>query len=113
MEKETILYYPQAFLSELKRYIDDRTHGPIFITTTGNAVLRHWVYMSFAAAGVQSGIGKVTPHQLRASAITWLRGKGHAAEDIQRISGHSSVEMVLFYDKTPMENNLTKEVVLI
>lgn len=113
LEKTTVIHFPQAYLSELRKYLGKRKHGFIFITTTGKPILRHWVYMCFASAGIEAGIGKITPHQLRATGITWLRGNGFAAEDIQKVSGHSDIKTVTYYDKTEIENNPSKRVSLI
>jgi integrase len=112
-DKATVIHYPQSFLSELKRYLNGRTAGLIFITKNGKAVLRHQIWLSFAGAGIDAGIGKVSPHQLRASAITWLREKNFSAEEIQKVSGHESIEMVIYYDKSKAENNPTSKITLI
>jgi integrase/recombinase XerD len=113
LEKTTVIHFPQAYLSGLRKYLGKRKNGLIFITTTGRPILRHWVYMCFATAGIEAGIGKITPHQLRATGITWLRGKGFSAEDIQKVSGHSDIKTVTYYDKTALENNPSRQVSLI
>ncbi|MDP1614441.1 MAG: hypothetical protein Q8L68_01450 [Methylococcales bacterium] len=55
----------------------------------------------------------VHPHVLRASTITYLSSQGYSAEQIMKISGHAGIELVKYYDKTPIENNLSQEVNLI
>jgi integrase len=108
-DKETIIYYPQDWMSQLKDYLQGRTKGAIFITRTGKRLTRIQIYLSFANAGVSCGIGKVHPHMLRTSAITRFKEKGCSAEDIQKVSGHATVQQVIYYNKTKAEDNISKE----
>jgi integrase/recombinase XerD len=56
---------------------------------------------------------KVTPHVLRATAITYLKQQGFADSDIMKVTGHVSAEMVHAYDKSSRADNATKRVSLI
>lgn len=51
---------------------------------------------------------QVTPHVLRASVVTYLKGQGYGD-----ITGHSSAEMVVAYEKTAQEDSLSQNVNMI
>lgn len=114
LEKQTIITYPQIFMEELKTYLGERKKGPIFITRRSKPLTQPHLYRSFVQASIQSGLPfKVHPHVLRASAITYLAMQGFSADQIVRISGHADTRLVRYYDKTPLENNPSKNVSLI
>ncbi len=114
VEKYTIITYPDSFIRELKDYLGNRSEGPIFITRTGKPVTQPHLYRTFAKASKQSKLPfTVHPHVLRASAITYLSLQGYHADQIIRVSGHADEKLVRYYDKTPLEQNPTKEVTLI
>jgi integrase len=114
LEKFTVITYPESFMEELKEYIGDRNQGPIFVTRNGKPLTQSHLYRSFSLAGMQVGIPfTVHPHVLRASAITYLTSQGYHADEIMRVSGHADAKLVRYYDKTPIEQNPTKDVSLI
>ncbi len=114
LEKFTVITYPKDFMKELRDYIDERKEGPIFITKHGKALTQPHLYRSFSLAGNQIGVPfTVHPHVLRASAITYLSLQGYNADQIMKVSGHADVKLVRYYDKTPIEKNLSQEVNLI
>jgi integrase len=111
--KETVITYPESIMRELKEYIGDR-QGYVFISSKGNAVILNQVANTFAKAGKIASIPfKVSPHVLRASTVTYLKQQGFADSDIQKITGHSSSEMVNAYDKSSRADNASKKVCLI
>ena len=70
--------------------------------------------MTFAKAGKEAGMPfKITPHVLRASAVTYLKQQGFQDSDIMRVTGHASSEMVYAYDKSARSDNASKKVNLI
>ncbi|MES2274235.1 MAG: tyrosine-type recombinase/integrase, partial [Chlamydiota bacterium] len=72
------------------------------------------LYRVFAGARIDAGIPfTVHPHVLRASAITYLSAQGFAADQIMRVSGHADAKLVRYYDKTPIEQNPSRDVSLI
>jgi len=72
------------------------------------------VAVTFAKAGKSAGIPcKVSPHVLRASAVTYLKQQGFPDSDIRRVTGHSTAEIVYAYDKSSLEDNASKKVNLI
>ena len=112
-KKETVITYPDSVMQELKKYIGAR-EGQVFISSNGNPVLLTQVANTFAKAGIKAGISfKVTPHVLRASAVTYLKQQGFSDSDIQKVTGHASSEMVNAYDKSSRADNASKKVNLI
>lgn len=113
IEDSTYIHYSQEFMNELREYLDGRTCGYIFITRTGCPLTQPHLYRSFAYASVLAKLKKrVHPHMLRASAITSLFKMGYHSDQIMQVSGHANPTMVIYYDKTPIEDNLTKEIKL-
>lgn len=113
MHKELLIHYPERYIEELKGYIGDRT-GFVFVTRSHRMVRHQHLYRVFVKAGRVAGLPfQVTPHVLRASVVTYLKGQGYGDTDIMKITGHSSAEMVAAYDKTVQEDNLSKSVDMI
>ncbi|MBY0110168.1 MAG: site-specific integrase [Candidatus Babeliaceae bacterium] len=112
-EKETVITYPQHLLEELKAYIADR-QGLVFVTRNCRPIMPNQLAMTFEKAGILSDVPfKVTPHVLRASAITFLKLSGYSDSDIMKISGHASSAMVNAYDKSDRALNISKKVSLV
>ena len=115
LEQITIIHYPEYFMKELKEYVADRKKEDlIFITSRGKKVVQPHIFRSFVRAGIKSNLSKkVSAHSLRATAITILTNKGYSTEQIMKVSGHVTSGCVAYYDKTPIEKNITQEVALI
>jgi integrase len=114
LEKYTIITYPESFMKELKDHLGERREGPIFITRSGKPLTQPHLYRSFATASQQAGISfTVHPHVLRASAITYLSSQGFHADQIMRVSGHADAKLIRYYDKTPLEDNPTRDISMI
>lgn len=112
-KKETVITYPVSIMRELKKYIGAR-HGQVFISSNGNPVMVTQVANTFAKAGSKAGVNfKVTPHVLRASAVTYLKQQGFSDSDIQKVTGHASSQMVNAYDKSSRADNASKKVNLV
>ncbi len=113
VRKETVITYPESIMATLREYIGER-QGYVFISSKGNPVILNQVANTFARAGKIAGIPfKVTPHVLRASAVTYLKQQGFSDSDIQKVTGHASSEMVNAYDKSSRADNASKKVALI
>lgn len=111
--EETVITYPMSIMNELKLYIGDR-QGLVFITRTGKTIPLCQLASTFAKAGNLANIPfKVTPHVLRASAVTYLKQQGFSDSDIQKVTGHASSEMVNAYDKSSRADNASKKVSLV
>lgn len=112
-EKETVITYPKIILEELSAYIGKRD-GLVFITKTKKKIMPNQLAITFEKAGVLAGIPfKVTPHVLRASAITFLKISGFSDSDVMKVSGHASSAMVNSYDKSERAHNISKKVSLV
>jgi integrase/recombinase XerD len=111
--EETIITYPPSVMAELMKYVGDR-QGLVFITRTGKAIPLCQLAKTFAKAGDVAGVPfKVTPHVLRASAVTYLKQQGFSDSDIQKVTGHASSEMVNAYDKSSRADNASRKVALV
>lgn len=107
-EKKTVISYSLEFMNELKSYLGDRREGLIFLTNQGSPVTQPHLHRSFNKASVIAGLKhKVHPHMLRTTAITLFMKMGYHSDQIMRVSGHSNTASVIYYDKTPDEENLT------
>jgi integrase/recombinase XerD len=112
-EKETIITYPDSLFIEVKNYIGGR-NGLVFITKNNQYVMPNQLAITFAKAGEKAQIPfKVTPHVLRASTVTYLKGQGFADSDIMKVTGHASAEMIHAYDKSDLAQNASKKINLI
>ena len=98
----------------MREYLGSRVEGLIFVTSTGKKIDKKTVYIAFVEAGRKANIPFVVhPHVLRASAITYFKSQGCSSDDIQKISGHTSVDSVNMYDKTSSADNATKRMSLV
>ena len=110
LKKETVITYPETVMQRLKDYIGSRT-GYVFISRFGKPVDLRWLARMLAQAGEIAGIPfKVTPHVLRASAVTYLKQQGFPDSDIMKITGHANAGMVHAYDKSSREANPSEKV---
>lgn len=108
----TIISFERAaarvLLEKLKEYIGERT-GLVFVTEKGKGLQKTQVDRNFAKAGFRAGIPfRVSPHNLRATAVTLWKEDGFSDSLIMHATGHSSSEMVHRYDKSDMADNVTK-----
>ena len=67
-----------------------------------------WFSKACAAAGLPSGY---TAHGIRHGVMTLLAERGFSAEQIQALTGHKSLQMILHYTKTAKRNWMTSEAV--
>jgi len=111
--KETVITYPETVLNQLKSSINNR-QGHAFVTRSGKPVDLRQVAITFAKAGVKANIPfKVTPHVLRASTVTYLKGQGFSDGDIMKVTGHASSELIYAYDKGSRADNASRKVSLV
>lgn len=107
-EKRTVISYSLEFMNELRMYLGDRKEGLIFLTNQGSPVTQPHLHRSFSKASRIAGLKhKVHPHMLRTTAITLFMKMGYHSDQIMRVSGHSNTASVIYYDKTPEEENIT------
>ena len=99
----------EVLLNELRRYIGERK-DLVFVTANGKGLRQNQVDRNFLKAGRRSGIPfRVSPHNLRATAVTLWKEDGFSDSLIMKATGHSSSEMVHRYDKTDIAENVTKK----
>jgi len=116
MFKVIPISYPKSFMDELKIYLEStaetRKDSPyVFITRRGKVVTRLRLNYSFDVAGKKAKLKiKVTPHVLRATWVTLVRGQGASDSQIMKVTGHMNNKMIIAYDKTSDEQNLSKEI---
>ena len=55
----------------------------------------------------------LTPHVLRASTVTYLKGQGFSDGDIMKVTGHASSKLIYAYDKGSRADNASKKVSLV
>ncbi len=120
VEKYAYVTYPEDYMKELRYYLEDKSFldhekfGLVFSTVKRTPICRIVLMRSFIRAGEAADLPiKVTPHVLRATYITYLKKQGYRESDIAKITGHSSVKLIEYYDKTNSEENISKEVSLI
>jgi integrase/recombinase XerD len=108
-----VISYSEEFMKELKHYLYERSDGFIFITRNNKKVNQPHVYRSFAAASRDASLKiRVHPHMLRTTAVTLFMKMGYHSDDVMKVSGHTTPTAVLYYDKTPDEENMTTKVKL-
>ena len=102
----------EALLNELRLYIGDR-QDLVFVTANGKGLLQCQIDRNFVKAGRRAGIPfRVSPHNLRATAVTLWKEDGFSDSLIMKATGHSSSAMVHRYDKTDIAENVTKKTCL-
>lgn len=108
-EDSTIITFSETIMNDLRAYIADRKEGYIFVSRKGTKVHKTQLNRNFAEIS-KKVLGKhISPHTLRATAITEYKRRGFNYEDIQKISGHKTLTQLGEYDKTEKENNPSKE----
>jgi len=113
MYKETVITYPETIMKELKEYVGER-EGLVFLTKRNKKISYRQFINTFSRAGRRANIPfKVTPHVLRASAVTYLTQQGFSDTEIMKVTGHSSAVVLHSYDKTDRAQNASKKVNLI
>lgn len=99
----------KTLFDDLKRYIGERK-GLVFVTSRGKGVKKTQVDRNFSKAGERGEIPfRVSPHNLRATAVTLWKEDGFSDSLIMHATGHASSEMVHCYDRSDIANNVTKK----
>lgn len=113
VHKETVITYPHTIMEALREYLGER-QGLVFVTRSGKSVPLCQLAKTFARAGKLAHIPfKVSPHVLRASAVTFLKQQGFSDTDIMGVTGHASSAMIYAYDKSSRAENASKKVSLV
>jgi integrase/recombinase XerD len=96
----------------LDKYLDDRARiagvtrdelaGPVFVTQTGSAVNRVFVFRLVRRLAEKAGIpsaDRLSPHSLRHAFATTARSEGVPLEDVQDAMGHADPRTTRRYDR--------------
>ena len=112
-EKIVSVTYPQYVFDDLIKLCPTK-QGLVFTTRSGKRISHKQIYCVLRRVGVQACLPfSLSPHCFRASAITYLSLNGYSDTEIQKISGHSSLQMLRAYDKNDQRANLSKKVNLV
>ena len=111
--KKTVITYPGSVMEELRAYVGE-AKDQVFRTSTGKGVIAGQLAKTFERAGIKAGIPfKVTPHVLRATAVTLYREMGCTDSDLMGVTGHANAAMMRAYDQSDLSNNASKKVNLV
>jgi integrase/recombinase XerD len=86
----------------LDAYLDGRTFGPLFITSTGKRMGQPeawYMVRRLAKRATLDGAGEIRPHSLRVAFITGAREAGVPLEDVQDAAGHADPRTTRRYDR--------------
>lgn len=98
----------RVLLEEIKLAVGNRS-GLVFVTSKGKPIQKTQVDRTFSEAGKRAGLPfRVSPHNLRATAVTLWKEDGFSDSMIMYATGHASSSMVHCYDRSDLSNNVTK-----
>lgn len=110
VDSYTVITYSSEIMKELKKYIAGRDSGLIFVTSRGNKIRATQINRNFKLAGERANIKfTVTPHTLRATAVTLL-SRDYAPHEVMKVTGHKTMSQVQSYDKSSAADNPTRDV---
>lgn len=112
-ERIVCISYPTYVFADLNKLCPTK-EGLVFTTRTGKRVSHRQFYDVLVRVGIQAHLPfRLTPHCFRASAITYLSMNGYTDTQIQKLSGHKSLDMVRAYDKQSQRDNISRSVALV
>jgi integrase/recombinase XerD len=105
-----------AYVAMRPKWRDPDSPAPLVVDAAGERLDRHDVTRMLHRLARRAGIPlpkTVTPHALRASAITDQINRGNTAEQVQEISGHRDLRTVMIYveqaDRTELLTDMTQD----
>jgi integrase/recombinase XerD len=91
---------PPLVLDALTALAGDRSQGPVFLGEDGQRLSRYGVSRALARLGRRAGLSRtVTPHMLRATAITLALDAGASLRDVQDLARHADPRTTRRYDR--------------
>lgn len=112
--KESIVSFPRSFFIKLGNIISNKEQVFIFETKTGKKLQKDYVWRQFKSIERKCNFNKkITPHSIRATAITLYRSYGFSLDELIDLTGHSKLEMVNYYDRSDLKQNPSAKVCLI
>ena len=107
-EKYITTHFPLHFMNELSHFVTQETDGVgrVFQTKRGTSPTVYDINEKYHLASVKAHINKqITSHVLRVTRITSLRKIGVDAQDVQKLTGHASLDQLSYYDFSDDERN--------
>jgi site-specific recombinase XerD len=101
--RQTLVIPPSAWAA-LMDYLDERTEGPLIVTSTSRRITRQGIWDMIKRLGRRSGIRQIRTHDLRHTAVTLALESGKSLESVQDMAGHSDPRTTRRYDRA--RNNL-------
>jgi site-specific recombinase XerD len=107
-DKIILVPLPPAVTRAIERSIDDRTAGPILLTTRGTRMDRHCATRRLRRLAEQAGINlpRMHPHMLRHTFVTTMLDAGVDLRDVQIAARHADPRTTMRYDRA--RNNLDR-----
>ncbi len=82
--------------------------SPVFLRNNGSPVSYQTIWQRFKKASRLLG-ADYTPHCLRSTFVSIAAEEGKSHADIKACTGHSSLDMVAYYDRGSEDGSLTKD----
>lgn len=106
--------FPPEFMQEIKEYIESSENYRdenqwLFVSRKKLKLSRAMLGLSFQEASARAGIGHVHPHMLRTTWVTRALTAGTEPLDMMIVTGHTGLNMISYYDKRAIEDNVTKK----
>jgi integrase len=97
-----------AYSEHLKATPFSRPTDFVFCREDGSGLSTYAMRARIKAIAVRAGLPRVTPHVLRATFATLAEEAGYSKEDVQRMLGHSSVQVTQKYTRRSVEPLIEK-----
>jgi integrase/recombinase XerD len=112
----SVAEFHDAYVAVRPEWTDPNSPAPLVVDAAGKRLDRHDVTRMLRRLARRAGIplpNTVTPHAMRASAITDQITRGRTAEQVQEISGHLDLRTVMIYveqaDQTELLTDMTQD----
>lgn len=110
--------FPPSFMQEIKEYIESsEKHRDenqwLFVSRKKQKLSRAMLGLSFQEASSRAGIEHIHPHMLRTTWVTRALSAGTEPLDMMVVTGHTGLNMISYYDKRAIEDNVTKKLKMI
>jgi integrase/recombinase XerD len=100
-DKITLVPLPPAVSRAIERAVDDRTTGPILLTSRGTRMDRHCATRRLRRLADTAGVKlpRMHPHMLRHTFVTTMLDVGVDLRDVQIAARHADPRTTLRYDR--------------
>ncbi len=99
--KAAVIVLAPATGHAIDTYLDGHVDGPLFMTSTGHRLDRPAVWRKVRQLGQRAGLPqtRLSPHSMRATAITLLLDAGVSLRDVQDFARHEDPRTTRGYDR--------------